>query len=182
MVNLYLGCGPSPLHDQHKRIMGNPEEWIFVDRYVHESHIKNWDATTLEEVEDNTVDKIYSSHFLEHVSYVRLNSVLSLWYQKLKKGGELILNVPDLEWVCREVIRYAQGQPATSKYFNEFEGEHGLLAIIYGSHSHEGEYHKAGFIEPMFRKLLERNGFVSINIEKMYEAHSMGCILARCQK
>jgi len=180
-MKLYLGCGPGPLHNQHKGVMGDPSEWTFVDYYVREPHIKNWDAATLEEVGDTTVEKIYTSHLLEHFSHIELDRILGVWYSKLVDGGEIIINVPDLEWACRQCIKYAQGQ-ILDGYFYEFEGEHGLLSIFYGSHSHNGEYHKSGFIKSSLEDLLLRNRFKNIAIEKMVEGHDMGCLLARATK
>jgi hypothetical protein len=161
--------------------MGRPEEWTFVDLYVYEPHIKNWDAKTLDEVPDGSVSQIYSSHLLEHFSHREIEDILHVWKDKLEDGGKIILNVPDLAWAAHQVITYENGQPLDG-YFHEFGGEHGLLSVVYGSHSHEGEHHEGGFVKTYLEELLSKVGFKDVSVEKIYEAHQMGCLIARAQK
>ncbi len=180
-MKLYLGCGPGPLHRQHAAIMGNPDEWTFVDLYVKEPNVKNWDATKLDEVKDNSVDSIYASHLLEHFSHTQISEILKCWYTKLAPGGKLILNVPDLAWISEQILKYDNDQ-FIDGYFHEWTGEHGLLSVIYGSHFHDGEYHKGGFVRKSLAELLVGAGFKNIFITKKYEAHDMGCLLASAEK
>lgn len=180
-MKLYLGCGPSPLHQQHRDIMGIPEEWTFVDLYVKEPHIKNWDATKLDEIKDSSVEKIYSSHLLEHFSHIQVESILKIWYSKLEEDGAMIVNVPDLAWGASQILNYENGKPLDG-YFYDFAGEHGLLSVIYGSHSTEGEHHQGGFVKSYLEELLQRVGFKEVSVERIYDAHDMGCLIARGKK
>ncbi len=182
---LNLGSGPLPLHPQHLKIMENYaplDKWTLIDKYIDGENIKNWDITTLEEIKNNSCNVCYSSHSLEHFSHTEVPNILKLWFNKLKDGGKIILNVPNLLWVSRQIVKFSNEGITDSKYFWEFSGEHGLEQIIYGSHSHEGEYHKSGFIKSSLEKLLKETGFKNINITEIYEAHDMGCLLAVGEK
>ncbi len=181
-MKLNLGCGPLPIHKQHYEIMTNPAEWTLVDKFVVSPQVKNWDAEKLDEVAPESCDAIYASHLLEHISHTRIGDVLSLWRGKLKDNGELILNVPDLAWVARQVIRWENMQPLESPVFQSFEGERGLQAIIYGSHAHAGEYHKSGFTASSIEELLKNVGFYDISIRRYVDAHDMGVLLVRAKK
>lgn len=182
MLKLNLGCGPLPIHPQHLEVMKNPEEWTLVDLYVKDKNIKNWDATVLQEVKDETCDHIYASHLLEHISHRQVPTVLNTWYRKLKPAGKLTINVPDLLWASRQVIRHENGQMVDSTVFGGFEGTRGLQSIFYGTHDHEGEYHKAGFTPTSLGELLVVAGFHNININCWYDAHDMGVLLATAEK
>ena len=179
MKRLYIGCGPSPLHPQHLAILGDPEEWTFIDMYVQEPHIKKWDGRFLNEVKDESVEHIYSSHTLEHFEHEQIPTILETWKRKLKPGGKLTLNVPNLLWVLKRLNALEQ-DGFLDGYYNTFSGEHGLLSVIYGSQSHEGEYHKGAFTPQYMERLL--TGFKYVEIETMEDAHDMGVIIAICQK
>ncbi len=177
-INLNLGCGPFPLHQQHLEVMGDLKEWVLVDKYVKHPMIKNWDALVLDEVKDGTVNHIYASHLLEHLPQVEIEEVLAMWYRKLMSLGKVTINVPDLEWACAELLRYTNTQPLRGDYYYELEGEHGLMSIFYGAQSHEGEFHKAGFVEENLGTVLSKVGFKNIIIDHFVDAHDMGVLLA----
>ena len=178
MLKLNLGCGPLPIHPQHYSVMEKPEEWTLVDFYVKDPSIKNWDAEKLEEVENGSCEAIYASHLLEHISHRRISEVLTLWYNKLCDNGQIIINVPDLLWASREVIKYENDQPLSSSVYTSFEGNTGLQSIFYGTHAHEGEVHKAGFTQKSLTALLESIGFKNVAVTPWYDAHDMGVLMA----
>ena len=45
---------------------------------------------------ENSVDKIYASHVLEHIPYRELINLLRELHRILNKGGELYVSVPDV--------------------------------------------------------------------------------------
>lgn len=45
--------------------------------------------------EDSSVSEIYASQILEHFPHVRTQEVLKEWCRVLKKGGKLVVGVPD---------------------------------------------------------------------------------------
>lgn len=177
-MNLHLGCAMPPFHPQHQRILAG-KEWVHVDKYIKHPDVTNWDATTLEEVKDHSVETIYSSHLLEHIEHTKTLEVLKLWKRKMIAGGELILNVPDLTWLMHEVKRYEAGD-VLSGYYYDWYGEHGLLSVLFGSQSHDGEYHKCAFTKRSLHDVLYNAGFRMMNIDQMVDAHDMGVLIARC--
>ena len=170
-----------PIHPQHLEIMDNLEDWTLIDKFVQHPDIKNWDAEKLDEVEDGSCEVIYASHLLEHISHVQLPYVLEKWYKKLKPGGQLIINVPDFEWLCKQVLRFESGQILSGVY-SDFEGDRGLQTIIYGSHAHEGEYHKAAFTKLSLWEMLDGVGFEKIKIHQYVDGHDFGVLLSKCIK
>src|SRR5438128_2032906 len=105
MPNLYLGVGIGDLHPQHQSVMtSNPGEWVFVDKYVDKPNVVKMDAGELT-YEPNSIDVIYASHLLEHFEIRKVKDVLANWYSVLKPGGKLIINVPDLDWICLAWLR-----------------------------------------------------------------------------
>lgn len=180
-MKLCLGVGPFPIHDQHKQVMGDINAWTLVDLYVDHPAIKKWDARYLNEIENNTCEIIYASHLLEHFPHVEVPDILSTWYKKLKAGGRIILNVPDLEWACKQLLKLEKGY-LLDGYYNTFGGEHGLLSIFYGSQSHLGEFHQSAYTINSFTELLQRVGFRNIKVRKEEDAHDMGVLIAEGTK
>lgn len=194
-MKLYLGVGPYPIHPQHVKVMGGVEsfkEWTLVDKYVSQPDTVGWDAETLDEVEDGTVEHIYNSHLLEHISHRKVLDVLNVWYRKLKPGGLITINVPDLEWACSEFLkvlkveRSGNNEAVKYRYYNQTcklgNTEHSFLQIFYGSHANDGEYHKCGFTEDSLGQALTQVGFKHVSIRREVEAHEFGCLIARGEK
>lgn len=180
-MKLYIGCGPSPVHPQHLQVLGEPSEWTFIDLYVKEPHIKNWDGKTLDEVPDESVYEIYSSHTLEHFEHAQVPGILATWHRKLNSSGQLILNVPNLLWALQLLKRIESGSPVDG-YYRNYAGEHGVMSILFGSQSHEGEYHKGAFTPTYLYHLLQIAGFRGITIFEQMDAHDMGVLFATCRK
>lgn len=180
-MKLYLGCAEPPFHPQHLQALGNPDEWTWVDFYVDHPKVKKWDATKLDEVENNSVEAIYASHLLEHFPHTQIFHILSTWFRKLAPGGKIIINVPDLLWTARQLIKLEQGV-ALEGYYKTLEGVHGLLSIFYGSQSHEGEYHKAGFTANSLHEHLKNVGFSDINVWVQFDAHDMRVVIGEAIK
>lgn len=177
-----LGAAEPPIHPQHFEVMRDFENWQLTDLYVSHPDIVKLDATTMDEIKDDYLEHIYASHLLEHISHKEVPQVLRLWHNKLKKDGILTLNVPDLEWACRQVIRHENMQPLQSDVYSTFEGDRGLQSIFYGTHAHDGEIHKSGFTKTSLKNLLEKVGFKDVNISQIYEGHDMGCLFSFCVK
>lgn len=178
---LNLGSALPPIHEQHMAVMKDYENWQLVDLYVEHPDVLKMDAETLEGVEDNYLEHIYASHLLEHISHRQLVPVLETWFKKLQAGGKLTINVPDLEWAAKQILKFESGQLLTGVY-TDFEGDRGLQSIVYGTHDHEGEYHKAGFTRTSLMELVDGVGFRDIKVERWVDAHDMGVLLLTCKK
>lgn len=176
-VKLYLGCGPLPIHPQHLQTVDNT--WTFTDKYVKDPKIKNIDACDLSDYDDESVDEIYHSHLWEHLSYTESEQAVSEWFRVLKPGGVMTVNVPDMLWLARELISVSEGNKPVSRVFNT---EQKLMEVIYGNQDHEGEFHKTGFTPSILSMILTKAGFVNIRVDRGYDAHDMGVLLATAYK
>jgi predicted SAM-dependent methyltransferase len=176
-IKLDLGCGGYPTKPQN--IEPIDDTWTLIDLYVDHPKIVKMDVRKLE-YPDNSVTKIYSGHTLEHIPYPEIVYVLKEWYRVLKTGGELILNVPDLEWACQAFLKsYTQNLPTGSSVYPSWED---FMPIFYGLENHDGEFHKSGFTEKSLMSALIDAGFKMNVIIKQFETHDMGCLVSRSRK
>lgn len=65
---------------------------------------------------ENSVDKIYSSHVLEHIPFKDLIILLNEMYRVLKKGGELSVSVPDASLFINSYVNKKRFQPEGGFY------------------------------------------------------------------
>lgn len=57
----------------------------------------------MSDVQDGSVDAVYSSHNLEHIYFHEVPQALAEFSRVLSDDGYVVLTCPDLESVCREV-------------------------------------------------------------------------------
>lgn len=135
--------------------------YIGVDRYAPWAEVQAdmWDLP----YESGTVDKIYSSHALEHIPKEMVVPTLGEWSRVLKPTGSLELLVPDLAWCLNHWLE------------NQTIGWE--MDIIFGHQAHEGEFHKTGFNEPILRQYLVMAGFDVVSVE-FISTHSQQTIRA----
>jgi len=79
-----IGCGPNPIVNLYKGIT-NFKSW----------DLEDGDAQYLKNVKDMEFDCAHSSHSLEHMADPY--QALSNWIRVVKKGGYLVVTVPDEE-------------------------------------------------------------------------------------
>lgn len=103
--------------------------YLGVDRYVESADVvaDMWDLPFA----DESVDEIYSAHALEHVATAQVMPTLLEWKRVLKPSGVITLLVPDMRWICENFLK----NPSTGWD----------MATVFGSQTHEGEFHKTGF-------------------------------------
>ena len=155
------------------------DTWSKVDKYFDDVGVINMDATALD-FPDDSVEAIYASHLLEHFSYRKVPDILKHWYNKLQPEGWLHINVPDLQWFAKTLLQMINKEEFEGKYYTDPAYLIGMM--VYGSHEHEGEYHKAGFIKETLEGFLKDAGFVDIEIVQEFEAHQLGCLIADAYK
>jgi len=114
-------------------------------------------------IPSSSVNYIYSSHFVEHLSHAALVFHLKECYRILKRGGVLRVGVPDFE---RLFLNYAKG---TSDRFEEIREHLGkkfglpVELVTYMDQINKGVYefgaHKTVLDFDKFRNLLIHSGF-----------------------
>lgn len=98
-VRLHLGCGPE------KR-----EGWINIDT---QSEVKPDIVSSVDKLPmfyEGSVDVIEANHLFEHLTYDQALSALVEWSRILKPGGELFLEMPDLDACIRMLGRHKDPQ------------------------------------------------------------------------
>lgn len=106
---------------------------------------------------DGSVDKVYSSHMLEHLSRSDGERVISECYRVLQSGGVLRLVVPDLVF---HVERYLGRVTASEGVGREPHDD--LLFNLYGAYlskKRKGAYHRYMYDWPTLRTVLKSVGF-----------------------
>lgn len=141
MIKLDIGSGGK----------SSDSSFIGVDAFAEGADVKAfmWELP----YEDDSVDVIFSSQALEHVSKFAVGPTLLEWKRVLKPGGRLQIQVPDLVWACMHWLSH----PNTGW----------SMDVIYGIQLHEGEYHKTGFTDIILRQYVEWAGFEIHKIEYM---------------
>jgi predicted SAM-dependent methyltransferase len=92
---------------------------------------------------ENTIVEITSYHMLEHLTKEQGILALKHWYNILIVGGKLVVEVPDLEGVCKELLN------GNDYGFN----------MLYGLQINDFEYHKWGYTKKSMEVLFLKIGF-----------------------
>jgi len=92
------------------------KSWVNIDFHAESNHVKKVNILGGLSFEDNSMDVVYSSHFLEHLSQEQADFVLKESYRILKKDGIIRIVVPDLENVCKEYLRVLELVSQDKKY------------------------------------------------------------------
>lgn len=113
----------------------------------HDVDIKS-DVSDLSAFKDESVSELYCSQVLEHFPHVRTEYVLSEWHRVLKKGGRIIIGVPDFD----RAIELYQKTGLTEW----------LMNFLYGDQGYALAYHYRPFTFASLAALLHRAGFSNI--------------------
>lgn len=86
---LDLGCGPYKVFP-HFIGVDNGHHWG-----MQGSDVRVETAENLDLFATGSCDTVFSSHLLEHIEYEKVPKALGEWMRVLKKGGHLVLYLPD---------------------------------------------------------------------------------------
>lgn len=125
--------------------------WINIDLYSMADEQK--DVTILPGYKNDTVDEIYTSHMVEHLSPQGFKKGLKRWYGILKKGGILIIRCPDIRVYLKRWLE------ATDE---ERFSDAGLRNCILGMENHDGIRNRNLFSPDLLGKYLEIAGFTIV--------------------
>jgi ubiquinone/menaquinone biosynthesis C-methylase UbiE len=156
---LHVGCGPQSINSLPKFSKLEWEEIRFdIDPSVNPDIIGT--LTDMSNVDDSSVDAVYSSHNIEHVYPHEINTVFSEFLRVLKPTGFLCVTCPDLHSVAQSII--ANGLE-TALYLSP-AGPITPLDILYGhidSIKNGNLYmaHKTGFTWESLKSKLHGEGF-----------------------
>jgi predicted SAM-dependent methyltransferase len=139
----------------------NPQQRHFAD-VAHDAGILWADARNLP-LGDHSVDVIYSSHTLEHMSVSEARRALSEFLRVLVSGGHLRIVLPDLRRLALEYIQDGDADAYMTRSrlgLAESEGMvHGLRAFLAGRRQHAWMYDSMSFV-----RILEKEGFTGVRV------------------
>ena len=140
-MKLHLGCGS-------KHIDG----FINIDARELPGVDEVDDVKALTKFTKDSVELIYASHILEHITRLEYTNVLSRWYDLLKTGGILRIAVPDIEKVF--------------EHYNKNRDLRSLRGFLWGFQSYGFNYHYCGWDFKTIKEDLTSVGFKNIKIYK----------------
>jgi len=150
-MKLHLGCGQVYL-DGYRNIDFPLSEHTVQERSVADEHA---DLTKLRYAK-GSIDEIRLHHVFEHFPRHIAVALLAGWQIWLKRGGKLMIEVPDFTESAKLVI-----DPETPSRDNGVALRH-----IFGSNEAPWAIHYEGWTEDNFRRLLKSFGFTNIEIAK----------------
>ncbi|MBW2509537.1 MAG: methyltransferase domain-containing protein [Deltaproteobacteria bacterium] len=105
-------------------------------------------------LEDECADVVMALHLLEHFYQWEAPAVVQEWRRLLKPGGKLILELPNLEAACRNLLKGMKDQMS--------------MWPLYGDPGHKDPYmcHRWGYTPKTVVKFLKQQGFKKIRILK----------------
>jgi hypothetical protein len=109
-----------------------------------------WDIDNL--VDHDSVDHVYSRHFLEHLTYRQSNLMLSAWFRILKSGGVCEIIVPNMTFHIKQWI-----DRSDAKEFRHAQA--GFWGWQRGDINDTWDIHKSGYDRSSMENLLTEHGF-----------------------
>lgn len=119
MVYLNLGCG-NVFH----------EDWINIDHISSSKHVKQYDISKNIPLEDDSVDFLYHSHVLEHLTKKNGLIFLKECHRVLKKEGVIRIVVPDLKTIAEEYLKAYNNVKTNNSIQNEANYNWMLIEMI----------------------------------------------------
>lgn len=110
------------------------------------------DIKDLTQFADESIDEIYASHVLEHVSLPNMPRTLDGLYRVIKPGGRLLISVPDIDVLCQAMLDPAL--TSDDKFY--------VMQMIYGGQIDDFDYHYFGWNIIFMETWLKRAGFQGV--------------------
>jgi predicted SAM-dependent methyltransferase len=108
------------------------------------------DITDLSQFLDESAEKVYASHVLEHVGINLVEKAIKEIFRILKPGGIFYVSVPDLEVLAKLFLAESDGG---NKII--------LMKMIYGAQTDKHDFHYVGFWRDILFAWIKIAGFTS---------------------
>jgi ubiquinone/menaquinone biosynthesis C-methylase UbiE len=117
-------------------------------------------------LEDGCADEIMAIHLWEHFYRFECDAVIKEWRRLLKRGGRLVLELPDLAKACRNLLDARQGP----KHEDQMH-----MWALYGDPRKSDPFmaHRWGWTPQSIAGFLSSNGFIDI-VEQPTQWHPVG--------
>ncbi|AIQ98264.1 methyltransferase domain-containing protein [Prochlorococcus sp. MIT 0801] len=158
---LHVGCGVKDISNTPFKLSSWEEIRFDIDPQVNPDVVGS--MTEMNNIENNSLDAIFSSHNIEHLYPHEVTVALKEFQKKLKPQGFILITCPDLKSVCSLVVQDKLLEPA----YESGKGPISPLDIIYGHRSSIAKgntfmAHKCGFTEKVLIKVLQKSGFCQV--------------------
>jgi predicted SAM-dependent methyltransferase len=100
-------------------------------------------------IPSGTADLIYACHVFEHIPFRKQGQALERWHKILKRGGQLMLSVPNFDKVA-------------GPYFRGEQSLEQVQPILMGAQDYPGNFHSALFTKDHLNNLLANAGFSDV--------------------
>ena len=163
LIYLNLACG---------NIYLKKKNWINFDFYSRDKFVKSIDLLKKFPLNDNSVDAIYCSHFIEHIPLSRINFFLNECYRVLKFKGFIRIVTPDFVEMCISYLKFLRKDPDKSTFLiTEIidqlvrKKNGGNLAELYRKYLKDNNIKMINFVyERVGKKLINKKQFIKKNI------------------
>jgi SAM-dependent methyltransferase len=164
-IVLHVGCGPADGQSLHQRFRG--PEWreirVDLDPNVEPDLVAS--ITDLHPIAEGSVDAVWSSHNLEHLSAHEVPLALREFFRVLRPAGIVLITLPDLQQVAEFIVADKLEEVA----YESAVGPITPLDCVFGlgkdiAAGRTLMAHRTGFTATTLRKHLERAGFGNVRI------------------
>lgn len=160
---LHVGCGPARIHNTTKGFISGDWQEIRLDIDESVSPDIIGSMTDMAQVEDSSVDAIFSSHNIEHLYPHDVPVAMKEFMRVLKDDGFCVITCPDLQSVCQLVAE----DKLTDAAYESPAGPIAPIDILYGHRGFMSQgklymAHRCGFTEKVLRGTLQAGGFQSV--------------------
>ncbi len=111
MVALNLACGVYYISNS---------DWVNIDWEANSSNVQQMNLSKPLRFENEKFDFVYTSHFIEHITYLQAEMLLKECYRVLSPGGIIRIITPDFEKICREYLRQIESGSLQKSEFVKF--------------------------------------------------------------
>lgn len=177
---LHVGCGTK--HKNATTPGFNTDSWhecrLDIDPRVQPDVVGS--ITQMQQLSDQSMDAIFSSHNLEHLNAFEVPLALREFMRVLKDDGFLVLTCPDLqtvaEWIAQDkLLQPAYHSPAGP--ITPLDMVFGLQQAIANGNSYMA--HRCGFTQKVLAAHLKHAGFVSVLTARRSRAFDLWAIASK---
>lgn len=164
---LHVGCGSQDIRSMPSYFQDGTWSEIRFDLDQNANPDIIGDIKDLSLIEDGSIDVVYSSHNIEHVSAFEVPWVLEGFRRVLLDSGFVFVSCPDIKSVAKEIFL---GQ-IDDLLYNSPGGPINALDIIYGhqkyiQQGHIYMAHKTAFTAETLAKSLLSAGFIRVHVAR----------------
>jgi len=184
MIKINIGSGPNVQRPGFINIDNSPSIWLakvpWIKALLHHAGFltaqqlrDDWrgviksDASRKLPFADGSVDRIYSSHFLEHLPYEKARKTLRECHRILSPDGVMRLVVPDLLWHAEQYIQKTRQLLNSSPANFDRKPHDDFMETVSGSYLNRkrfGALHCYMYDYPTLYIMLQKIGFGRITL------------------